>query len=835
MIELLAPVGSAEALRAAVNAGADAVYLAGKSFGARAFADNFSNDELAAAIKFAHLHNVAVHITVNTIVADEEFAALDEYLLTLGALDVDALIIQDLGVASRARQLIPHIPLHASTQMTIHNLEGVRAAAELGFSRLVLARELSLDEIKTIVDGSEIEIEVFVHGALCVCTSGQCLMSSMIGARSGNRGRCAQPCRLPYDLIADDGAIIDAGKYILSPKDLNSIERLPQLIDAGVDSLKIEGRMKRPEYVAIVVETYRRALDRCIAQSKNYAPTVEEHRRLAQIFNRDFTTAYLDGRIDRNMISDKKPNNRGLPVGRVAAVDGRSVTIKAVENISVGDQIEIWIKVGGRSNFTVERIDRRGDLVKISVENTKGVRVHDRVFKIFDAVLVEHAQKIFEPTSNKIPIDAKISARIDEPLRLTIVDPDGNAATVETKSVATAAVHRPLDKNLLEKQIGRLGTTEFALKGLTVELDGDMMIPISELNDVRRRAIELLEKMRLKKFIKVRRPSSTTEIVPRGRSKGSAQQLLAAIDTLEKFDAVDGDVMRPISEPNDVRRPSKAAEIVPRGRSKGSAQQLIAAIDALEKFDAVDGVDGIIFGGDTFNHKTLTVEDYRRAIEWARSTGKKFYIGTPRIIRNSEQPTVEEILRAVEDADGVYVHNIGTLRLVKRLTRLPIFTDFSLIAFNSTTIDQLKNLGVEGVTLSPELTLEQIKNLRAELPIECIVGGRAELMIMFYCPIGSFAGCNRVCERKKFFLRDRMSAEFPIVTDQNCRAHILNSRALSMADRIDELRSIDRLRIDGRAMSAEELRSTIKKFRAAFVGKTIVEDGITHGHYYRGV
>ncbi|MBQ9478209.1 MAG: U32 family peptidase, partial [Selenomonadaceae bacterium] len=446
MIELLAPVGSAEALRAAVNAGADAVYLAGKSFGARAFANNFSNDELAVAIKYAHLHGVDVHVTVNTIVADDEFAALDEYLLELGRLNVDALIIQDLGVAARARTLIPHIPRHASTQMTIHNIEGVRAAEELGFDRVVLARELSLNEIRSIVADTDIEIEVFVHGALCVCTSGQCLMSSMIGARSGNRGRCAQPCRLPYDLIADDGSTVDAGKYILSPKDLNGIDRLPALIDAGVSSLKIEGRMKRAEYVAIVVETYRRAIDRCLARPNEFEPTVEEHRRLAQIFNRDFTTAYLDGKIDRDMISDKKPNNRGLPVGRVTAVDARSVTLKATEEINLGDQIEIWIKVGGRINFTVEKIKRRGDLVTINVDNTKGIRVHDRAFKIFDAQLAAHAQTFFaEPSANKIFISAHVEVQPNKPLRLKLTDGDGNISEAETKTAAVAATNRPLD------------------------------------------------------------------------------------------------------------------------------------------------------------------------------------------------------------------------------------------------------------------------------------------------------------------------------------------------------------------------------------------------------
>ena len=462
------------------------------------------------------------------------------------------------------------------------------------------------------------------------------------------------------------------------------------------------------------------------------------------------------------------------------------MTIKAVEKINAGDQLEIWVKVGGRINFTVDKINRRGDLLTLTVDNTKGVRVHDRVFKIFDAELAAHAQTFFaDPAVNKIPVDAEISARIDERLRVKFSDPEGNVAAVETKIVAVKAENRPIDKKLLEKQLGRLGGTEFALRNLTVDIEGELMIPISELNDVRRRAIERLETLRLKKYLK------------------SAPSMVASSQTFT--------------------------------RKNFSAQQLIAAIDTLEKFSAIDGADGIIFGGDTFNHKTLTVEDHRRAIEMARSKGKKIYIGTPRIIRNNELSELEKIIRAVGDADGIYIHNIGTLRLVRRLTRLPIFTDFSLIAFNSTTIDELQRLGVEGVTLSPELTLDQIKTIRAELPIECIIGGRAELMIMFYCPMGSFAGCGRICERKKFFLRDRMNAEFPIVTDQHCRAHILNSKVLSMADRVDELRSIDRLRIDGRAMSVEELKSTIKKFRAALDGKSIVEEGITHGHFFRGV
>lgn len=264
MLELLAPAGSREAFTAAIENGANAVYLAGQQFGARAYAPNFDEGALWEAIRFAHLRDVAVHVTVNTIVADEELEALAAYLRFLYEAGADAILVQDLGAARLAQQVVPDMPLHASTQMTVHNLAGVQALERLGFSRVVLARELSLQEIRHICRHSRAEIEVFAHGALCICYSGQCLMSSLIGGRSGNRGRCAQPCRLPYTLVDETGRDMlgqKAGQFLLSPRDLNTVELLPALIEAGVTSLKIEGRMKRPEYVAVVTKVYRRAID----------------------------------------------------------------------------------------------------------------------------------------------------------------------------------------------------------------------------------------------------------------------------------------------------------------------------------------------------------------------------------------------------------------------------------------------------------------------------------------------------------------------------------------------------------------------------------------------
>ena len=351
MIELLAPAGSREALTAAVESGADAVYLAGNMFGARAYADNFDEEGLREAIAFAHSRDVRVHVTVNTIVRDEEMAALSRYLRFLYEAGADAALVQDLGVYRLARQAAPDLPLHASTQMTVHNLEGVLLLQEMGFERVVLSRELSLEDIRYIMAHCQVEIETFVHGALCVCYSGQCLMSSMIGGRSGNRGRCAQPCRLPYTLVDETGADVlgkDAGQFLLSPKDLKTIELLPELLESGIASLKIEGRMKRPEYVAVVVDAYRRAID-AVEAGRGLPRVAEDEKALAQIFNRDFTTAYLKGRPGRTMMSDSRPNNRGLLVGRVLENDrtaGR-VKLKLSGDLSEGDQLDFWVKVDG--------------------------------------------------------------------------------------------------------------------------------------------------------------------------------------------------------------------------------------------------------------------------------------------------------------------------------------------------------------------------------------------------------------------------------------------------------------------------------------------------------
>lgn len=777
MIELLAPAGSFEALRAAVEAGADAVYLAGEKFGARAYAENFAGEQLLKAVEFAHLRGVAVHVTVNTIIADSELDEFAAYIKFLRRANVDALLVQDLGAASIAKAVAPEIPLHASTQMTIHNSEGVKALAELGFSRAVLSRELTLTEIEKICRESPIETEIFIHGALCVCWSGQCLMSSMIGGRSGNRGRCAQPCRLPYELVDANGKTLlsNAGKYLLSPKDLNTLDLLPRLIDTGITSLKIEGRMKRPEYVAMVVKVYRDALD-------NKTSTPEDRRKLAQIFNRDFTTAYLEKNPGRNLISDMKPNNRGVLIGRVVEVGHDKLVIKLAEKISAGDQVEIWVKVGGRVTFTVEEFNLRGDLCEIKAP-TKGVRIHDRAFKIFDAELTAEARKYFTGAPvRRISVVADVQAKLGAPLTLTLTDTEGNTATAQTKFIAEPAVNRPLTLETLKNQIGRLGNSVFTLEKITADIDDNLMIPISELNDVRRQAVEQLETARLKKF--ERKP-----IFPTG----------------ESF------------------YPPCAFEMT----------KLIAHVDTLEKARiALDmGADEILFGGETFTNQP--VKNVAEAIELAHKRGKKISLATPRLVREGEPFDIPA------GFDSVYVHNLATLRLAKRITNVPIRSDYSLHVFNNATINYLRGLGIDGVTLSPELNLIQVKSLAKNscLPVECIVHGRQELMISAYCVLGSFIGgldkknCPHVCRAKDFYLRDRMGELFPVVTDQFCRMHILNAKTLSMIEHRAEFLGLARIRVDCRALTLDETAQIVRAYK---FGGTEIEN-FTRGHYFRGV
>lgn len=833
MTELLAPVGSREALVAAVEGGADAVYLAGKFFGARALAPNFTDEELAEAVRFVHLRGVLVYVTVNTLIDDSEIAALISYLRYLYQIGVDAIIVQDVGVASIARQVVPDMPVHASTQMTIHNLAGVDFLTKLGIKRVVLARELSLADIRQICSNTQTEIETFIHGALCISYSGQCLMSSMIGGRSGNRGRCAQPCRLPYTLVDKNGNDVlkdkEAGEYLLSPKDFNTLGLLPELIEAGVTSFKIEGRMKRAEYVAVVVDTYRRAIDAYIADKDNFSVSEQEQKDLAQIFNRDFTSAYLKGKPGRMMMSDRRPNNRGVRIGRVVNYNGQRKTaaIKLDEPLNRGDIIEFWVKVGGRVNVTVDSMTVDGqaaDHVPAGKETVIAVqtpvRVNDRVFKVFDAGLMERARRFFNGAAavRRIPVNVAVQVAEGQPLVITMRDSEGFCGQAATGFLAEKALKRPLTPEAVTKQIERLGTTVFELRHLECQIDGEVMVPVSEINDARRRAVEELEKARLSRFARA----------------ALSKPLFTAKDFL----------------------PEKAGK-----KGKAIIPQLVVNTDTVEKVQVAlqNGADIIMFGGESFTHQPITPEEYRQVVHMTRKFSKKIIINTPRLVKEWQVAGLRSEIQLFRELapDAVSVANLGIMHMARELLDIPLHGDYPLNVYNGAAVNFFAGQGIASLTLSPELNLSQVEQLagRYAIGLECLVHGYLTLMVSEYCVVGSYLGqlhtgnCPNVCLHGEYWLKDRKNELFPVATDQFCRMHILNAKELSMLPHVPKFScmGIERIRIEGKKSAPEYLGRITRLYREILdQGENhplLAEDklaviehkDITRGHYFRGV
>ena len=815
-IELLAPAGTWEALEAAVNAGANAVYLGGSSFGARAYADNFGPDELKRAMEFAHLHGVRIFVTVNTLVDDEEMPALGDYLTFLSNIGTDGIIVQDMGVIRLARKVVPELLLHASTQMTVTNSAGAIFTCHAGMVRAVPARETTLKDLKTICEKTPGEIETFMHGALCICYSGQCLMSSLIGGRSGNRGRCAQPCRLPYTLVDKQGedllSHVDAGHYLLSPKDLNTLDVLPQLIEAGVRSFKIEGRMKRPEYVAVVTDIYRRAIDSYFAG--NYHVPEEDRKNIEQIFNRDFTTAYLEKKPGRTMISDRRPNNRGVLIGRVASLskDFAMGTIKLDKDLHLGDGLEFWVSVGGRVGTTVEKMKcggketaaaRAGSQVTIAVP--RGIRLNDRVFRTYDNELMQYAAQFFGPEhKHRLPVSVLVTAHLGQPMIVTMTDEDGNQGYGQTEFIVEKARKHALDEAAVRKQIDRLGTTEFSLGELILEVDDGVMVPMSEINEARRLAAEQLTHNRLEAFLPSRKKVTWQNAWLKERENHTLRkhsELAVHVDTLEK------------------------AKI---------------ALDA--------GADVLILGGDSYSLPLLRAQDYQTVAGWAKTRGKQWVAATSRIVSEGQLGYFAHAFKEWKEwgADGFLLANNGLVEMARE-TGVPLWADYGLNIFNSQSILFWLEQGFAGVTLSPELTLAQVGGLvrKSPLPVACLAEGALEMMVSEYCVTGSFLGhldkgsCSYQCKQPTY-LEDRKKEHFPLKQDQYGRMHVLNGHFLSMQAHVKDMEKlgIAQLRLDLRSYTPEEVGVTVATYRGLLDGESRVEENPPHttrGHYFRGV
>ena len=504
--ELLAPVGNMECLKAAVNAGCDAVYLSGKLYGARSYAGNFSDDELISAIKYCHLYGVKLYVTINTLIYDAEVEGFIKYVDFLHRNGVDAVIIQDLGMFDLIHKLYPNLELHVSTQMHIHNLIGTKLMEELGASRVVLARETPIELIKEIKYNTNIELEIFVHGALCISYSGQCLMSSLIGGRSGNRGTCAQCCRQSYSLLEDNTKIIN-NKYLLSTRDLNSLDNIGKLIDIGVDSFKIEGRMKRPEYVFYVISLYRKAIDSYMKYNK-VSISEEEIINLKKIFNREFTKGFLFNDLNKNIVNSYRPNHLGIEIGKVIDSSKGYIKIKLSSDLNVQDGIRIIDKEDYGMTIQTLFINNKkvsnaskGDIVTIKFD--KKVSINSIVLKTTDKLLMDKIDSLIENDIRKVDINVNIKCLLNDNIHFSITD-NINTVDVSSEYIIQQSLNKPTTKEDIIKQVSKLGDTVYKINNINIECDNNIFIPVKAINDLRREAINILDEKRLiiKDYIK---------------------------------------------------------------------------------------------------------------------------------------------------------------------------------------------------------------------------------------------------------------------------------------------------------------------------------------------
>ena len=808
IMELLAPAGTMENFMAALESGADAIYLGGKVFNARAHAANFGIDELREAVRLAHILDVSVYVTVNILIGDTELKDLEQYIKDLDSIGVDAIIVQDLAVAEIAKRVAPNIHLHGSTQMTAATLDAVRFYESLGFTRVVLARELSLKEIQHICKHCKAEIEVFVHGALCVCYSGQCLMSSFIGGRSGNRGACAQPCRLPYELLDSKGESVlpKHEAYLLSPKDLNYSEHMNELVAAGVTSFKVEGRMKKVSYVRQVIGTYREILDEA---------SIHENQRkaLASGFNRGFSTAYLEDTVGRQMMTVVAPNHQGKPIGESYTKKGE-VYLSLTEPIEQGSLVKILQSNGSVTYYTVD-----DEWTCVSDTLYKGRPAEGlAVGQLYLASTPKNTKsRGLQEFTRKYDMSVYLSVGSNGETNyteLTAILDSGLSVTVTNEYVPAIANKVPTSLEKVTEQLGRLGNTLFRLSYVDIP-DGPYMWPASVLNALRRDAVTALE----------------TALITHHVESWQALQ-------------VTGDVDYDFKAQHEL--------------SYDTCPMISARVDEIEGVKAAisGGAQKIVFGGDRLSRTPYALSIYDEVARLCAQSDVICTFATPRVVKDDEVEAYKHTLEAIVQAhpDSISIHVPQALLWLRELGYTgAIEADTGLNIFNTPTLLFWEQLHMSCVNPSQELTLKQITELakHSHVPIETMIHGYTEMMISEYCAIASFVGtgskvnCPMPCVKESYSLKDRKGEIFPIRTDPYCRMHIMNSHEMDMRAYVPMLlqKGISILRVDGRHMKPSYVKDIVSRYVGIATGtmeappKKIDSQGesITRGHYFRGI
>ena len=765
MIDLLSPVGDFDCLKAAVQNGANSVYFGANLFSARAFASNFDLDELKNAIQYARIRGVKTNLTLNTLIKNDEFE--DAFNLAKKAYEfgIDAIIVQDLGLAKMLIKSFPDLAIHASTQMSVHNLQGVLELQELGFKRVVLSRELSIGEIEYICRNSNVEIECFIHGALCISYSGQCLFSSMIGGRSGNRGKCAQPCRLPYKLL-ENNSVIDSG-YLLSTRDICGLDFIPDMINAGVTCLKIEGRMKKPEYVATVTRIYRKYID-LAESSEPYVVDDADRKILMQAFNRgSFSCGHLSNEPNKKLVFKDKSDNMGLFLGKVEKYNSNKgyITVKLNEPIEVGDTVALERESGtyNVSEVMVSNKNIKGTKVgqTVTIGRMKGnIKLGDKIFKMSSKSQNSIANDSLRFENRKVALNCEVTVKENQPLEINITSANDldiykNLNITSTLDVLPVeAKNRPISKDDIIAQINKTNSTPFNFANINVNLDDNLFLPkVSSLNELRRTALENVENFAISNIQRISDGINYNACNENSKNDNNANSVENKISVLlnilnEKYD-----------------------------------------------YSSLEGIDIVYIPLKYFVNKK-----YSNILE---TLSKKFelYIYLPTIIkanyRNLLSLNIENAIKSY-NIKGFVLSNISNLLLLDNVLENCSLNknDFNFIAnytfniFNNHSVKELKELGFNRFTISPELNKETILDLTSSntevLASELIVYGKTPLMNMNYCLLGKANKCYPNCDAKcnscnKYYLKDRLGLNFEIIPDNiQTVTTIYNSKTTSI-------------------------------------------------------
>ena len=822
MIELLSPVGDFECLKAAVQNGADAVYFGAGSFSARAFAANFDDDALKEAITYAKVRGVKTNLTLNTLIKNDEIndaIKLAEKAYNYG---IDAIIVQDLGLARYLIKNFPGLAIHASTQMSVHNLEGVLELQKLGFSRVVLSRELSLQEIEHICKNSNVEIEVFTHGALCISYSGQCLFSSMVGGRSGNRGKCAQPCRLPYELFSYSSTVstsqgmlastssfnlasasseiltsLDKG-YLLSPRDLCGLDYLPELVDAGVTCLKIEGRMKTPEYVATVTRIYRKYLDLAQDNKSEYKINPQDKTELLQVFNRGgFSSGHLESTPNKNLIYKDKSNNMGIYLGTISNFNNNkghiSLTVSKDSDVTVrvGDKISVENKKHETSTYTISELmiqDKNvpqatcGDKIKIG--RMKGnISVGDKIYKIADKLLTTSALETLNKENRKVNLNCKMIVKRNQPVELYVSDSNSHEVKITSDIIPVEAINSPITQERLSVQLSKTNNTPFHFENIEIDLEDGLYIQgISAINELRRQALAQYEALLVQSF----------------------------------------------------RRNLKLPRLDINSTENASTNKKISVLLNIlnQNFDytQLHGIDKVYIP-----LKYFVLKDFKNVMA-ELTENFETYIYMPTIMRNNYHKIISNNLSSILEQykiKGFVLSNIGNIELLKNYRdKYEFIYNYTLNVFNNLTIAELADSSKNTVTLSPELNKSDLQTFaRTSCSTELIVYGRTPLMNSNYCLLGKsnkcYSACPHLCNStNKFYLKDRLGFLFRIIPDNvDTVTTVYNSKITSIEH--DEI-CVNSVRIDILDESISEINNIIDTVKN---GKKLEGQEFTNGNF----